>query len=692
VTFASDLRYSLRSYLRTPGLTATLVLTIALGVGGNAAVFGFIGGLITMEVESADPAAAARFARVAALLVGASALVLFMASSTIAGLLLARARTRAHEAAVRIALGASRRQFARLCLADGLLIAGLGGALGVVVAWWTTDLFPLLFFAEDAEQLAMVPDVGYLAAAGCVWFVVLLASALVPAVTISPRAPWSVLRRESAGTSDQSVRARRRLVMAQVGVACVLLVVASLIREDLRTTLRTTRGQMVGSLLIGRVDAGRGLQYLQDVESAVRTLPGVLGTAWVSTLPGGRADSIELRVERPQPRTREIRFDVSTLAATEMAADRLVPVAGRLFTVGDAWSACRVVVINETAADVHFGGDAVGRAIERSDGELFEIIGVLPSAPGETRPALFYDANQEPDVTLRPEDFYTTPDLVRPPARLAINFVSGSYFGLFADHPIEGRAFGSANSTGCRQVALISEDGAEALFGDEPIGGAVIGPDGGRVEIIGVVRAGPLGAAERRRDPVLTRPLGQAFDRTTNLAIRVREATDETRESLTTAIRGVRGGALLERVLTLEEHLVRTSLAPERVARTLVGVSAAIALVLAILGVHGGMAELVARRRQELALRAALGARASSLVGYVVRAGLALTAVGAATGFAVAFAASPLFGLAVRYPSLPSIETMVVAILAVVLLVVMACAVPAWRAVSIDPRDAMNVE
>ncbi|HET9372154.1 MAG TPA: hypothetical protein VFO19_17960, partial [Vicinamibacterales bacterium] len=82
VRFAIDLRYAARSFARTPGVAAILILTIAAGVGGNTAIFAFIGGLGRTTIVSADPDAASRFARVTVLLVGASGLVLFLACST----------------------------------------------------------------------------------------------------------------------------------------------------------------------------------------------------------------------------------------------------------------------------------------------------------------------------------------------------------------------------------------------------------------------------------------------------------------------------------------------------------------------------------------------------------------------------------------------------------------------------------
>ena len=92
-------------------------------------------------------------------------------------------------------------------------------------------------------------------------------------------------------------------------------------------------------------------------------------------------------------------------------------------------------------------------------------------------------------------------------------------------------------------------------------------------------------------------------------------------------------------VKTCEEHLARSSLASERVASALVGLTAGIAIALSVVGVYGAMADMVVRRRRELALRIALGARALGLVMQVVRQRLKLAGAGAAAGLVAALIA-----------------------------------------------------
>jgi hypothetical protein len=690
VAFASDIRYALRSFARTPGITTILVVTIALGVGGNAAMFAFIGGLMSLEVDGAATDATERFGRIAALLAGASALVLFLAGATVSGLLLARARSRAHEMAVRTALGASRTRLARLCLADSIVVSALGGALGVACGWWAAHLFPLLFFLEDAEQLALSPDLLWLGVASAVWLVVLLLSALAPVVPVWRQVPWSVLRQESHGGPGGAVRLRNRLATAQVAVCCLLLLVAGVIRDDLQSTLRTARGLGLGSLLV--VGLKGGPSYLAEAEEAVLEHPGVGGIAWASTLPAGRPVSMTFRAEHLQPRPRAIELDASTFDPRDRTADNILPIAGRSFTMHDGALAPRVALINTAAGDRYFDGDALGRLLEAPGGGTLEVIGVLPPRDPDVdeRPALFYYAEQvQMPAVQSSATFYTTAELTRPEVEFDVNVVSPTYFTLFADPAIDGRLF-EPGDLGGRQVVVIGEAGAEAYFGDEAVGAALVGPGGGRVEVVGVVRAAPLGAAERGGLPALFLLHGQTLVPTMSLAIRASDNSDETRRGLRAALDGIDGGGVVTPLTTFEDHLIRNALAPERLATTLVGVMALGALVLSIAGIHGAMSDLVARRRPELALRVALGARPVRLVAEVVRAGLRLALAGAGAGLGIGILATPVLAYVLGRADLPSLTVLLVALAAVATLVAASSALPAWRAISVDPREVMR--
>jgi putative ABC transport system permease protein len=145
------------------------------------------------------------------------------------------------------------------------------------------------------------------------------------------------------------------------------------------------------------------------------------------------------------------------------------------------------------------------------------------------------------------------------------------------------------------------------------------------------------------------------------------------------------------RVATLSA-LVEASEAQRRFALRVFGGFAAIALGLAAIGIYGILAGGVSERRREIGLRAALGATRPQIIGLVVGQGLALAAAGAAVGLAVAaFVSRGLSTLLFGVSRLdPVTYGAVVALLALV--AAAACAIPAWRAVRIDPSIALRAD
>lgn len=703
MALGTDIRHALRSYAHSPFLTATLVLTVAVGAGANAAILGFIGGLITHSASSPDPADAERFARVAVLLLLSCGFVLVLACATVTGLLLSRSSARTLETAVKVAIGATRRRLAWQCLVDSLIVTIAGGVLGVLFAWWTSQLFPMFFFAEDAEHLALAPDLGWLSAAAGVWVVVMVACGMVPVLTVPHRDPSLVLRRDASRSSTVSRRFRLRLVATQIALCSILVVVAGVIREDLHSTMRTSRGRVVGSLLVAQVtsdagplDARNGLQYLDAVAKSARGLADVTSTAWAATLPGGRLASQDFKIELPETEWREIRLDVTTFSPEGLSPDELlVEPGGRMFGGRDGPGTCRVGVINKEAAGRYFDGDAVGRSLEDAIGRTVQIVGVLASAPRDmaARPALFYYDTQTPmGDGIERDQLFRGPrsGAARSTVTMDTNATSPEYFDLFADPPIAGRVYGDADRDGACRVAVVSENAAHTEFGGRAVGAVLIDPAGDRIEIVGVVRAEALGAVRQAPAPTVFLPLAQAYRPVVSLAMRAGETSREFRAAAGAKLGAVGGGRLLSSVATLEEHLERTSLAAARIATTLVGVCAALALVLSVAGVYAVMADLVLRRRREIALRVALGAGTWRLVGSIVREGLRIAAAGGAAGLVLAIAGTPLLDRFVVRPQLPGLMVIVVAISAVGVLVTIACAVPAWRAVSVDPRAVMH--
>jgi hypothetical protein len=282
-------------------------------------------------------------------------------------------------------------------------------------------------------------------------------------------------------------------------------------------------------------------------------------------------------------------------------------------------------------------------------------------------------------------------DRVSTPVTFAITSVSPAYFDLFADRPTAGRGLSESDRLDACRAAVIARAGAETVFGGHAIGAALIAPDGERIEIVGQVDAAPLGAAQRAAAPMVYFPIAQMFVPRVTLAVRAADAGESTRRAIADRIQQL-AGEVPRRVSTFEDYLAQTSLASERIATALMAMCAGLALGVSLVGVYGVMTDTVVRRRRELALRIALGANALRLVGHVAAAGLRLAGAGAAIGLALSLVAAPQMDRFMRTPDLPGPATIAAALAALALLVAVACVIPAWRAVRVDPRMILSDE
>jgi len=257
-----------------------------------------------------------------------------------------------------------------------------------------------------------------------------------------------------------------------------------------------------------------------------------------------------------------------------------------------------------------------------------------------------------------------------------------------------GRLLDHHDGAGTPLVALISESLANNRFpGANPIGQRVtIGPVGPYtiVGVIGDVKQ--LSLALDDSNAVYTPATQWRFaDRVRSLVVRVRGDAAALAPAVRQAIWSVDKDQPIQRVATLAD-LLAASAAERRFALLIFETFAVAALVLATAGLYGVLSGGVAERRREIGVRSALGASRGSILGRVVRQGMALTGLGIAIGLAGAAAASQalvtlLFGVSRLDPVTYLGVTMLLTTAST-----LACSVPAWRAARVDPAITLRSE
>jgi putative ABC transport system permease protein len=666
-------------------------------------------GIAVLAYVGMTPDMAGGMSRIGGLLRAAAGAVFFIACANVAAFLLARASARSHETSVRVALGAGRGRLAGQLLSDSVLISVTGGLLGMLVSVWTAHIVPALFFEQDAEHLVFAPDLRSIVAASVACAGITIACGLVPLLEIRRDDPAAVLQREAVGSSTTMRRLGACLVVAQMTCCSLLVISTGLLLQGFRTALQTGVGHRLGQPILVTLQArlgfnsrheasAVGLKYFHDVQHAAQSMAQTSATAWVGTLPGSPPAWQSMRIEPPQLPLRDVVIDVAAFSSRSLVLITVPPVAGRLFGGEDTAQTCKVVIVNEEAADELFDGDAVGRSIEDPAGQRVDIIGVVASrktahAPVRSRPTIYYYAAQAgtPLDRVGPARFRVPARPKPASALLAANVVSPGYFEALGLSPTAGHVFPEDPAPrGCR-VGVINQEAAERYFGGNAVGASVIDGAGRRTEIIGVVHSAPLRTSQRRLEPTIYFPMAQDFLPRMTLILGTRDANDGLVASVRRRLDDVPGGAPGRiAVTTLEAHLTRTALAPARIATVLVGASAAMALTLGVLGLYGAMTDAARQRRREIAVRVALGAQGWRVIRQVLGEGLRLAGAGTVAGMlASLLIARWLAQITPGAGSLP-VWVWLAAPVALVGVVVIASVLPARRALMVNPLTIMR--
>jgi ABC-type antimicrobial peptide transport system permease subunit len=206
--------------------------------------------------------------------------------------------------------------------------------------------------------------------------------------------------------------------------------------------------------------------------------------------------------------------------------------------------------------------------------------------------------------------------------------------------------------------------------------------------VVGDVRHAELGSDP---GPQIYLPMGQSPMDTATLVLRTSTDPEALTGAVRSAVREIDPSLPLYRVQPMED-VVAASLADQRFSATLLGVFAALALVLASLGVYGVISYSVAQRSRELGLRMALGARRDGVLRLVVRQGMGLVLVGVGVGLVGAFLASRLLRSMLYEIGAGDPLTYVVVPVVLTLVGLVATLIPALRATRVDPAVALKAE
>lgn len=348
-------------------------------------------------------------------------LVLLISCANVANLLLARTASRAQEVAIRLSLGASRARLLRQFLSESVLLAGLGGLLGVLMAVWATDL--LSAFQPPLPvpvQLDVHLDLRVLAFGLVLALATGVLVGLAPALQASRPDLVPALKDEAAlaGRSTRS-RLRSAFVIAQVSLSFVLLVTAGLFLRSLRNASAIDPGFSAEKGLLLSVDlissghsAGQGRAFYEQLAARVRALPGVEAAAWTSSMPL----SLEWMRRRvwPEGHSETPREDMEhAFAAVGPGYFETLGVGlarGRAFDERDRVGAPGVAIVNEAFARRYWPGqDAIGKrlSVEGPEGPYLEVVGLAREGKyfslGEAPRPFFYLAlpqNHIPSATL----------------------------------------------------------------------------------------------------------------------------------------------------------------------------------------------------------------------------------------------------------------------------------------------------
>jgi putative ABC transport system permease protein len=535
------------------------------------------------------------------MLLGAVGFVLLIACANVANLLLARGMARQREVAVRASLGASRGRLFRQLFTESVMLAIVGGALGIALAFWLTGVIMALVppdtLPSEADVRMNTPVLLFT-----------LTVSLLSGVLFGCAPAWQVTR---PNLSELLKQAGRSMIAG---------------RQWMRRAFVVTEFALALTLLAGAGLAIASLIRLTTVDLGFRTDHLLTFSVPVPDGRLKRSEQIEAFYRQLLEKTRSIPGVTAVSVSTGM------PVLGTNF------------------------------------GMPFSIAG----APVK-------DASQRQGA--------------------GFNMVTPEYFTTFGIPITRGRAFTEQDHASAPRVAIVNDAFVRQYLKDvDPLEKRIV------IEQIvpGLTRLGPAvewqivgvypavrNGGPRGDFPEIDVPFAQSPWPQTSMGIRTSVEPESVRKSVEAVVQSIDADLPVSDVRTMDQ-LVYRSLARDRFKAFLFGGFAAVALVLAALGIYGVMSFTVAQRTHEIGLRMALGAGRSRVVREVLTEGLTTALIGAALGSIGAY----LVGRAMQGMlfGVKAIDPAAFSIVAGILLgsAAVACLIPAMRAASVDPMTALR--
>lgn len=608
----------------------------------------FLPGPLPRLTSSSTPAAEEDLGLVGALLLATGGAVLLVAGLNLAGMLLARGAARRRDFAVRLALGAGRARLVRQMLTEGLVLALAGGAFGLLLAIWSTHVLagrvaavlPVpVFFHGGFNPAIFAATLGFCLLAT-------LFAALGPALRLSRADPGEDLKQQAGETAELhrgSWWPRHPLLVAQLAVSLVLLAVAGLfVHSAWRAATVEVGFKSADDTIVIEANAALGgyrqadsLQAYRMIQERLAALPGVRAASLATTMPFGN-----LSISRPVQR-----FGVRPAAKSRPAS------AAEGLAFNARW--------NSIGAD------------------YFATMG-LPLLRGRPFNAIECTAPGAPAVAIIDEVL----------ARK-----------LWPDGDALGQRIRFARSDAPRAADGFSVEASASGESEDvaPLGETEDVParpsDPASLEIIGIVPAvrgtlfnGAIGSA-------VYVPFAQGYQDQVYFHVRPVQAGAITMDGLRRELGAVAAAVQVFKVQTFRQHLAAS--ADLWIARSVAEIFAllgGLALVLAVTGVYGTMAYLVARRTREIGIRLALGAQPRDIFTLILGRGARQTALAIGLGLVLALVAGLLLSDLLYQVNPVDPPALFAAVALLSLAALAACWLPARRATRVSPLIALRSE